>query len=64
MCALMAHDRDGEVYIPPFSVCRDNGAMIAVEGMVEHKAGRRMSLHETTIRQKWRSDEVDVIWRD
>ncbi|HHN81739.1 MAG TPA: bifunctional N(6)-L-threonylcarbamoyladenine synthase/serine/threonine protein kinase [Methanomicrobia archaeon] len=64
MCTIMAQDRDGEVHIPPFAVCRDNGAMIAVEGMVEYAAGRRMALHETTIRQKWRSDEVDVIWRD
>jgi len=31
--------------------------------MVEYKAGRRMELPETVVRQKWRTDEVDVIWR-
>lgn len=63
MCRLMCGERGAEVFIPPFDVCRDNGAMIAVLGMVEHRAGRRMALPETVVNQKWRTDEVDVIWK-
>lgn len=63
MCNLMCEDRGAEVFIPPFGVCRDNGAMIAVLGMIEYQAGRRMELRDTTVLQKWRTDEVDVTWR-
>ncbi len=63
MCHIMCEERGAEVFIPPFDVCRDNGAMMAVLGMIEHKAGRRMELSKTIVRQKWRTDEVDVIWR-
>jgi N6-L-threonylcarbamoyladenine synthase len=59
----MCGERGAEVFIPPFDVCRDNGAMIAVLGMVEHRAGRCMALPETVVNQKWRTDEVDVIWK-
>ncbi|HOP08601.1 MAG TPA: bifunctional N(6)-L-threonylcarbamoyladenine synthase/serine/threonine protein kinase [Candidatus Methanofastidiosa archaeon] len=63
MCDIMCRERGAEVFVPPFSVCRDNGAMIAVLGMVEHASGRRMNLAETTVRQKWRTDEEGVPWR-
>lgn len=43
----------------------DNGAMIAYAGALEYNSTK----HETTLEQSWvtqrfRTDEVDVSWRD
>jgi len=63
MCQLMCEERGAEMFVPPFDVCRDNGAMIAVLGMMENLSGRRMGIDETVVRQKWRTDEEEVTWR-
>ncbi|MHC1598088.1 MAG: bifunctional N(6)-L-threonylcarbamoyladenine synthase/serine/threonine protein kinase [Candidatus Methanofastidiosia archaeon] len=63
MCHIMCEERGAEIFIPAFDVCRDNGAMIAVLGMIEYDAGRRVEISDTKVKQKWRTDEVDVIWR-
>jgi len=63
MCSLMCEERGASIHVPPFDVCRDNGAMIAVLGMVEFGSGRRMELKDTRVRQKWRTDEEEVPWR-
>jgi universal protein Kae1 len=62
MCGIMCQERDAFFYVPPQSLCRDNGAMIAYQGLLENCHGRRMSLEDTVVSQKWRTDEVDVIW--
>ncbi|MBN1785426.1 MAG: bifunctional N(6)-L-threonylcarbamoyladenine synthase/serine/threonine protein kinase [Candidatus Methanofastidiosa archaeon] len=63
MCRLMCDERGASMHVPPFDVCRDNGAMIAVLGMTEYDSGKRMEMGETKVRQKWRTDEEDVKWR-
>ncbi|MGC1122868.1 MAG: bifunctional N(6)-L-threonylcarbamoyladenine synthase/serine/threonine protein kinase [Candidatus Methanofastidiosia archaeon] len=63
MCGIMCEERDAFFYVPPRSLCRDNGAMIAYQGLLEYCHGRRMNLEDTVVSQKWRTDEVDVIWR-
>jgi len=63
MCDVMCKERGAEMFVPPFAVCRDNGAMIAVLGMVEYRSGKRMKIGETMVRQKWRTDEEEVPWR-
>ncbi len=62
MCSLMCLERDAAFFIPPPSLCRDNGAMIAYQGLLEYTNGRRMKIEETVIKQKWRTDEVEVNW--
>jgi tRNA A37 threonylcarbamoyltransferase TsaD len=42
----------------------DNGAMIAWTGLVMHQGGVRMNVNDTMINQRFRTDEVEVTWRD
>ncbi len=64
MVAIMAKDRDASFFVPEKQVCIDNGAMIAWLGYVMYKSGRRMKLSDTIIDQRFRTDMVDVSWRD
>lgn len=62
MCRIMCEERGASFYVPPRGLCRDNGAMIAYQGLLEFQHGRRMDFDETVVRQKWRTDEVEVTW--
>lgn len=62
MCRIMCEERGASFYVPPRSLCRDNGAMIAYEGLLEYGHGKSMDLDETMVNQKWRTDEVEVTW--
>ena len=62
MCKIMCKERGAELFVPPREVCIDNGTMIAWQGILEHKAGRRMALKETEILPKQRTDDIEVIW--
>ena len=46
--------------------CIDNGAMIAYAGLLQYKynGNKGMDLSECTFTQRFRTDEVEVIWRD
>ena len=62
MMDIMCRERDAKLFVPPRSVCVDNAAMIAWQGIVEHKAGRKMKIKDTQILPKQRTDDVEVIW--
>jgi N6-L-threonylcarbamoyladenine synthase len=62
MCQIMCTERGASFNVPPQELCRDNGAMIAYEGLLEYTHGKRMDFEETVVRQKWRTDEVEVTW--
>jgi N6-L-threonylcarbamoyladenine synthase/N6-L-threonylcarbamoyladenine synthase/protein kinase Bud32 len=62
MVSRMCSDRGAECFVPPPSLCSDNGAMIAWTGIVMHQAGVRHSIEETGINQRFRTDDVDVTW--
>src|SRR5207245_804874 len=61
--AAMAADRGARMFVPPGALCIDNGAMIAWTGLLMHRGGVRMSLRETVVDQRYRTDEVAAIWR-
>jgi len=63
MAGRMARDRDARMFVPPGELCIDNGAMIAWTGLLMHKAGVRMSVEDTVVDQRFRTDEVDAVWR-
>ena len=63
MVATMAGDRGARMFVPPGDLCIDNGAMIAWTGLVMHRAGVRMRIADTVVDQRFRTDEVDVVWR-
>lgn len=63
MVDMMADERGAFSYVPEGDLCIDNGAMIAWTGYLMHRSGITTSLEESGIKQKYRTDEVDVTWR-
>src|SRR5437667_4537159 len=64
MMGIMARDRGGEVYATDERFCIDNGIMIAHAGLLAYKTGFRTSISDITVSQRFRTDEVEVTWRD
>ena len=64
MVETMAHDRHASFFVPSRDLCIDNGAMIAWLGWLMYQSGRRMSIDESLINQRFRTDMVEVTWRD
>jgi N6-L-threonylcarbamoyladenine synthase len=62
MLEVMTEDRGIDFFVPPYDLCRDNGAMIAYTGLRMYLGGVRFSLNDTVVKQKFRTDEVDVVW--
>ncbi len=63
MVDRMAEDRGASKFVPDPSLCVDNGAMIAWTGLLEYGSGIRMTIDDTQINQRFRTDDVDVTWR-
>ncbi len=63
MVETMAEDRGAGFYVPEKSLLGDNGAMIAWLGVLMHKAGVREKIEDTSVKQRFRTDEVEVVWR-
>jgi N6-L-threonylcarbamoyladenine synthase/N6-L-threonylcarbamoyladenine synthase/protein kinase Bud32 len=64
MVGKMAAERGSKMFVPDRMFCIDNGAMIAWTGLIMHKGGIRMAIPDTMINQRYRTDEVEVTWRD
>ena len=64
MLKVMAEDHGASFYMPKMKLCGDNGVMIAWLGLLMYKEFGAMSLDETGIIQKFRTDEVDIPWID
>jgi N6-L-threonylcarbamoyladenine synthase/N6-L-threonylcarbamoyladenine synthase/protein kinase Bud32 len=64
MVQTMAEERDANFYVPSKDLCIDNGAMIAWLGVLMYNSGIRMNVDESFIDQRFRTDMVDVTWRD
>ncbi|UCE91660.1 MAG: bifunctional N(6)-L-threonylcarbamoyladenine synthase/serine/threonine protein kinase [Methanobacteriota archaeon] len=62
MVRIMADERGATMFVPPGPLCVDNGAMIAWTGVVMHEAGIRTPVEESGVRQRFRTDEVDLPW--
>jgi N6-L-threonylcarbamoyladenine synthase/N6-L-threonylcarbamoyladenine synthase/protein kinase Bud32 len=62
MVRIMSEERGAKMYVPPGSLCVDNGAMIAWTGVVMHAAGLRTPINKSAVRQRFRTDEVDLPW--
>lgn len=63
MLRLMAREHASKFYVPPMELCGDQGAMIAWTGLLMYKHGVRQKLNQTQVFQRYRTDEVDVVWR-
>jgi N6-L-threonylcarbamoyladenine synthase/N6-L-threonylcarbamoyladenine synthase/protein kinase Bud32 len=63
MAAIMARERGAACFAPPPGLCVDNGAMIAVLGRMMLDAGAATPIEASGVRQRFRTDEVEVTWR-
>ena len=63
MVARMASDRGAKMFVPPGDLCIDNGAMIAWTGLQMYRGGVRVTIEDTVVNQRFRTDEVPVTWR-
>jgi len=64
MVKIMADERNASFFVPSKDLCIDNGAMIAWLGVLMYDSGIRMSIKDSIINQRFRTDMVDVTWRD
>jgi N6-L-threonylcarbamoyladenine synthase len=62
MVRIMTEERGAKMFVPPGSLCVDNGAMIAWTGIVMHNSGLRTRLEDSIVNQRFRTDEVDLPW--
>lgn len=64
MVQIMASERGASFFVPSKDLCIDNGAMIAWLGVLMYNSGLRMKIENSFIDQRFRTDMVDVTWRD
>lgn len=63
MVNKMATDRGAKFFVPEKGLCIDNGVMLAWLGLLMHEAGVKMEIKDTVVKQRFRTDEVEVTWR-
>lgn len=66
MMGIMTKERNGKLYATDMRFCIDNGAMIAQAGYEMYKSDPAcaLAIKETSCTQRFRTDEVDITWRD
>ena len=62
MISIMTEEHYAEFYQPPIEYCGDNGAMIAWMGQLMFHYGLVQKVEDTTVKQRYRTDQVDVPW--
>ena len=63
MMGTMAAERGGRLFATDDRYCIDNGAMIAYTGALAFGAGVETPLEQTRITQRFRTDDVEAVWR-
>jgi N6-L-threonylcarbamoyladenine synthase len=63
MMRVMCSERGAMLYATDERYCIDNGAMIAYTGGLAFQRGVTTPMAETRCTQRFRTDEVDVVWR-
>jgi len=64
MLDMMCKERGAKAFAVPMEYAGDNGAMIAWTGLLEQRSAlynREVALAEA-IDQRWRADEVEIVW--
>lgn len=64
MAGTMVLERGGRLFCPPKDLLVDNGAMMAHLGEVMYEAGVRHTIEDTAVDQRFRTDQVDVVWKE
>ncbi|KAH7521349.1 hypothetical protein FEM48_Zijuj07G0023600 [Ziziphus jujuba var. spinosa] len=63
MMRIMCAERGGKLFATDDRYCVDNGAMIAYTGLLAFVHGASTPLEESTFTQRFRTDEVEAVWR-
>ncbi|CAH1169586.1 unnamed protein product [Phaedon cochleariae] len=63
MMGAMCAERGGALFATDERFCIDNGVMIAHAGAEMFKAGVAMPWQEAGVTQRYRTDEVETVWR-
>ncbi|XP_058841432.1 tRNA N6-adenosine threonylcarbamoyltransferase isoform X2 [Acipenser ruthenus] len=64
MMEVMCQERGAKLFATDERFCIDNGAMIAQAGWEMFRSGHVTSLEDSWVTQRFRTDEVEVTWRD
>jgi len=64
MMGIMANERGAKLFATDERFCIDNGAMIAQAGWEMYRVGMFASIRDATYTQRYRTDAVNVFWRD
>lgn len=64
MMRTMCSERGGRLFATDERYCIDNGAMIAYTGGLAFARGCVTELAETRCTQRFRTDEVQALWRE
>lgn len=64
MMQRMAEERRAKLHATDDRYCIDNGAMIAYAGLLSYNSGQTTLFEDTWCTQRFRTDEVDVTWRE
>jgi N6-L-threonylcarbamoyladenine synthase len=63
MVGQMCAERGATLHATDMRFCIDNGAMIAQAGLEMFRVGMTTAWKDTCITQRFRTDDVDVLWR-
>ena len=61
MLSIMSKEHGCSFGVPE-KYCSDNGVMIAYTGLLMYNSGVRMEIKDTVARQRYRTDDVQVVW--
>jgi len=64
MMRIMLKERGGHSFGMDYRYCIDNGAMIAQAGILAFQKGLTSPIEDTWCTQRFRTDEVEISWRD
>ncbi|MBI2547492.1 MAG: N(6)-L-threonylcarbamoyladenine synthase Kae1 [Candidatus Aenigmarchaeota archaeon] len=62
MMSIMCRDRKAEFYVVPMEFSGDNPVMIAYTGFLAFTSGQKLKISDSSVRQNWRTDEVEISW--
>ncbi len=62
MMGIMCSERGAKLFATDERFCIDNGIMIAHAGWEMFRRGTRMKWEESTVTQRFRTDDVEVTW--
>lgn len=62
MMQEMCMERGVKCFTCPPALAVDNGAMIAWLGLLMHKSGVQTKINDSQVNQKFRTDQVKVLW--